>query len=448
MKKYFFSGVLAIAISAVFSGCSKSTDLYDEAAVQKQQQEQKIAELKKAYNDAFIKQFGSIAPGHKWGFDLANASSTRGDVFKVSWEGILMPEEIKNNIGKDMDKPFNNCTAVVSRNDLPDFIKSGNYIVQHVFKQTNKANGADQHHTMAQVQAYDFTTNGGWRNVENFGSECGGNNGKNVFSIKDDAGHQFIKGCTVMGAMGDPTTKPAQPIFKWVDKDDVECTNYVIKHLTGSSDSKKNGYFLGFSYCDKPENPSTDPEQPYNRYDAWIIKLVPAVSMDPFASRGRVFCEDLGAGGDIDFNDVVFDAEVKKDGKVDITIRAAGGTLPIYVAGVKVTLGRMTNTGENEVNNLQTIHLTKEQAQEMGISTVIDIPVTVEYDGIQVPIENIDGSAPGKICTYIGVPWADEYVNIEKAYPDFRQYVNFSAPADWYFNMNEIYTDLILSNNN
>ena len=108
----------------------------------------------------------------------------------------------------------------------------------------------------------------------------------------------------------------------------------------------------------------------------------------------------------------------------------------------------MTNTGENEVDNLQTIHLTKEQAQELGISTVIDIPVTVEYDGIQVPIENIDGSAPGKICTYIGVPWADEYVNIEKAYPDFRQYVNFSAPADWYFNMNEIYTDLILSNNN
>ena len=34
MKKYFISGVLAIAISAVFTGCSKSTDLYDEGAQQ------------------------------------------------------------------------------------------------------------------------------------------------------------------------------------------------------------------------------------------------------------------------------------------------------------------------------------------------------------------------------------------------------------------------------
>lgn len=440
MKKYLFSSVLAIAISTVFSGCSKSTDLYDEATVEKQQQEQKIAELRNAYNQAFIKQFGSIAPGNDWGFNRADASTTRGGVFKISWEGILMPDEIQNSAGKEMDTPFNNSTAIVSRNDLPDFIKSGNYIVQHVFKQTNQGGTGDQHHTMAQVQAYDFNNNA-WRNVENFGSECGGNNGKNVFSISDDFGHQFIKGCTVMGAMGDPTTKESQPIFKWVSSTGVECTNYVIKQLpdtrTKTNKTVKGGYFLGFSY----NNTST-------RYDAWIVKLLPAAPMDPFVSRGRVFCEDLGAGGDIDFNDVVFDAEVKTNGEVKIKILAAGGTLPIYVAGVKVDLGEMTNTGEKEVDRVQTINLSKTQAQAMGISKVADIPVTVEVDGIQVPIENIDGSAPGKICTYIGVPWADEYVNIQKAYPNFKSYVNSAAPADWYFDMNDIFTDLDLTNNN
>ena len=77
MKKYLSFGVLAIAITAVFSGCSKSTDLYDEAAVEKQQQEQKVAEWKKAYNDAFTKAFGAIDPNNAWGFDKTRGAFTR-----------------------------------------------------------------------------------------------------------------------------------------------------------------------------------------------------------------------------------------------------------------------------------------------------------------------------------------------------------------------------------
>ena len=70
MKKYFISGVLAIAISAVFTGCSKSTDLYDEGAVEKSKQEQKIAD----YNAAFEKAFGKIAVGNDWGFGAAKVT--------------------------------------------------------------------------------------------------------------------------------------------------------------------------------------------------------------------------------------------------------------------------------------------------------------------------------------------------------------------------------------
>ena len=431
MKKYFISGVLAIAISAVFTGCSKSTDLYDEGAIEQNkeaQKEQKIAQLREAYNQAFVKEFGTIAPGHKWGFDKCFTTPTRGEVYTTSFEGYIMPEVIGNNIGKDFDTPFN-AASVTS---LPDFISSGNYVLQHVFKQVNNGNGHgggnnDQHHQMAQLQAYDFNAGGGWIDVTYF------DGGKDVHHLVDNFNNQYSKGCTIMTGMGTPVE--GQPVFRWVYSDNANnnqevCTNYVIKKVGDS-------YYLGMGYS--AEN-TTD-------YDAWIIKLLPAEVVPPTTSRGRVFCEDLGEGGDIDFNDVVFDADVFEDGRVEIRILAAGGILPIYVAGERVTVGKMAFTGVNG-GSKQTISLSAERANELGIHSVADIPVFVEIDGDLVEIVNIDGKAPGKIFTYINVPWADEYVNIGAAYPNFRTYVNSSTPSDWFIDRNEILTDLDLTNNN
>ena len=410
---------MALAISAVFTGCSKSDDLYDADAVKQQQQEEQIAQLRTAYNEAFKKEFGSIAPGHTWGFERANVTSTRGEVYKTSFEGMVMPAIINGN-DKNVIKAFNNSTDIVT--ELPDFIKSGTYILQHAAKQTNQGGTGDQHHTMAQLQAYDFSADTNpWRNVENFGSKCGGVNGQNVFSIVDEFNNQFGKGCTIMTGMGTPVA--GQPLFKWTSTSGVECTNYIIKRVKGE-------YYLGLGYS----NDNT------TKYDAWIIKLLPATAIEPSTSRGRVFCEDLGAGGDIDFNDVVFDAEILNNGKVDITILAAGGTLPIYVAGQKVTLGTMMNTGVNNTNNKQKISLNKNDAKKLGISSVADIPVSVEIDGVLVPIENIDGNAPGKIFTFINVRWAKEYTNIKRAYPNFKEYVNNATPIDWFLDEDENYT--------
>lgn len=425
MKKYLFSGVLALAISAVFTGCSKSTDLYDADAVQKNQNEQKVAELRKAYNEAFTKEFGKIAAGHKWGFDRCMVTTTRG-VYETSFEGFSMPEVIKNSEGKNFDGPFNQASVC----ELPDFVKSGTYVLQHVFKQVNNGNGQgggnnDQHHQMAQLQAYDFNNNA-WVDVKYF------DGGKDVHHLVDNYNNQYTKGAAIMANMGTPVE--GKPVFRWVYSDNARnneevCENYVIKKVGDS-------YYLGLGYS--AENTTN--------YDAWIIKLLPAEVVPPSTSRGRVFCEDLGLGGDIDFNDVVFDAEVKTDGAVEITILAAGGTLPIYVAGKQVTMGKMTNTGVS-TGSRQTITLSAAQAEEMNIKTVADIPVYVMVDGAQVDIVNIDGSAPGKIFTYINVPWADEYVGIGRAYPNFKAYVNNSTPADWFIDRNEDLTDYDLTNN-
>ena len=76
MKKIFNVGVMALAITAVLSGCSKNTDM-SEAEVQQYQQEKKVAELRKAYSTAFAKAFGTISPNNAWGFDRTTGSVTR-----------------------------------------------------------------------------------------------------------------------------------------------------------------------------------------------------------------------------------------------------------------------------------------------------------------------------------------------------------------------------------
>ena len=74
-------------------------------------------------------------------------------------------------------------------------------------------------------------------------------------------------------------------------------------------------------------------------FSDWIVTLTKAQRIpEPQNPSLRVIAEDLTAGekGDFDFNDVVFDAEYIDANKVKVTIYAAGGTLPLTVAGNEV----------------------------------------------------------------------------------------------------------------
>jgi len=139
---------------------------------------------------------------------------------------------------------------------------------------------------------------------------------------------------------------------------------YVLVHLTftGKSGRLYDGYYIGFDYefkqleetfyeDDKFGNKAGEAKKyVYKDFDGyysnWILKLTPAEPIENNGYTRRIFCEDLGNTYDFDFNDVVFDVtyntdvvpapfKVKSatDANIDvtITIRAAGGTLPIYV---------------------------------------------------------------------------------------------------------------------
>lgn len=150
----------------------------------------------------------------------------------------------------------------------------------------------------------------------------------------------------------------------------------------------------------------------------------------PVVTAGRIFCEDLGSVGDFDFNDVVFDAEILEDGRAKITFLAAGGTLPITVAGVNPHdyLGKgIVNTGVNPgTTNEATIYTTKEgEYTGKGIN---DIPIYVKEKNaagfdVQILLRAERGNVPQKICVPVGTKWMKEYKRINTGYPKFDEWV-------------------------
>lgn len=149
----------------------------------------------------------------------------------------------------------------------------------------------------------------------------------------------------------------------------------------------------------------------------------------------RVIAEDLtvSEASDFDFNDVVFDiVNYSEEGKTAIVLQAAGGTLPLTVAGHEVheAFGVPTTTMVNT-----------------GAQSVSKAPVTIELDqyyqdAIDIKVMVFKGeewveltAQRGKVASKIGVDttyeWCSERQDIEKKYPLFKEYVG-NANVKWY----------------
>jgi hypothetical protein len=194
---------------------------------------------------------------------------------------------------------------------------------------------------------------------------------------------------------------------------------------------------------------------------------------------GRVFCEDLGriSSNDLDFNDVVFDAYVYKvtyitrtivsdeNGTVTTTdvetstiyetaivLLAAGGTLPLTVAGVEVhqalanaSTSTIINTIENNegsygntyLKDVAPVRLTSVDAKGNSInvfpySSIEAIPIKVKQTDIAVlELSAEPGDAPHKICVPVGTKWAKERIKLRDAYPSFADYVRDHTVQFW-----------------
>lgn len=206
-----------------------------------------------------------------------------------------------------------------------------------------------------------------------------------------------------------------------------------------------------------------DPDGYYSNY---ILKISAARSYDvaPDYKKRRIMCEDLGTSNDFDFNDLVFDVYYTgtKDSEskytANITVQAAGGTLPIYIGNVDNSnevhyiLEKQTSSGGkytpiiNKGGNRTEIDIKIEGLETTNPDDIkIYVGDTENPAGktVQLPKSEKgqyeqDGSpAPQKICLPFGTPWTDENQQIETLLLDFRDWVqDHTIDAWWKDNLN------------
>lgn len=172
---------------------------------------------------------------------------------------------------------------------------------------------------------------------------------------------------------------------------------------------------------------------------------------DPGTFVCRIIAEDLtvGENSDFDFNDVVFD--VFCDGsKTTIRLRAAGGELPLYVAGHEVhkEFGYsgsypIINTGWDGAIDYENRYVDFPiDGVYNSREAVNNIPVVVTKRGENKELTDIlltarTGKVASKVCVGRDYEWCSERLDIDKKFRKkdgtklFQQYVVRNFGDDW-----------------
>lgn len=164
---------------------------------------------------------------------------------------------------------------------------------------------------------------------------------------------------------------------------------------------------------------------------------------DPVAEI-RIIAEDLSAteSSDFDFNDVVFDVTFTSNTTATITLQAAGGTLPLYVANREVH--QLFEVATNVM-----VNTVRDASKSKGAQWATKDPVSFDISGIDknqngkdilIQVKKGDtlhtlNAHTGEPAAKIGVKptfiWCDEYEAIETRYPLFKDWVQ-NKDVIWY----------------
>lgn len=449
MKKYLMTGVAALAFAATFTSCSK-TDLYDENKVE----EQKVASVTEKYDAAFIQAFGQPAANQDWGFGSRQLPASFGSKTRIA-NTNSNEWGTSNGLGYlDYPKPAaitaDELTAVLDvfdkkgKESYEPLVDYRNFFVQQVYTGTASYKDANNQDVVGSTKMnrlfcttkYEKTKD--WplefRELSDYVPDYVNNSNNGNITAND--------GCTLMLQSS--------------------TTNWSYESSQGGSHTfyywrmeKINGnYYVGFDFASVRQASANGNEEVKRDliYNDWIIKIVPGKGesiTEPKRYTARIICEDLmaTAGSDFDFNDVVFDASYREgETKTFITIKAAGGTIPLYIEGNEVhklfqdaypnagivlpaegVKGTMINThavGGVEVGDVS-----------LTLNSVIapkDIKITImTSDGTEIPLNANIGQPTAKIAVDPDFNWLDERDDITKKYTDFSTYVK-DGNINWY----------------
>ena len=376
------------------------------------------AETKWNFQTEFVKQFGEIASNQNWGFNSVGVytmpSSTR-TVIKTDMPDYQKYEpapEVTQAQIDEVEKAFKN----IPDDYVSEQLDYTSFFVQQVFMshRSYKAGNGDYVDGSSKMNKL-----GVWKDDNNFEHA-------NDFNVEAGTTVLFVNAGTKK--------------FSYSNSSDggKNYFDYIVKKVG-------DYYYVGFSFNANGQNPNEQVKGD-NNYDDWIVRIVPAkLKGEEDKNTQRIIVEDLGSIGDFDYNDLVFDAYVyNKDGGTwaNITLRAAGGTLPIYICGCEekvevhdkfgVSRTTMVNTKNGTVDKNPVEFTIKLNNKTSSSFNANDIEVQVENNGNVMTLTSNVGRAPEKICVDNSFNWCDEKVNVNTVYPNFAKYVSDPSFDKWW----------------
>lgn len=410
MKRKSVQMLSAVLASASLLACQSHDSYYDENAAT----DIRVAK----YSYAFTNAFGSIDPTNDWGFgEAATKAVTRGASTNANQWGDtwLIPDDVTEADKAEVIQWFKS-----HQNPESLAISFSDFFVTQVYKGQN-----------SYKDAYGQTVNNASSNMNQL---CAGgndviNNSNNGTVASTNVGlgnNQYSQRAMML-----MTNSSTESFSYQCSTDNQRHYKYAIQEINGE-------YYVGFDFEANGQNPNQQVEAD-GYYDDWIIRLTPAT---PKNSK-RIFAEDLGTIGDFDFNDVVLDAGTAYSWQDNsnvayITLRAAGGTLPIYIGNddeaneVHARFGVSTSTPVN-VKGSQTEYPPVQFKIKGNFDSVVDIPIIIKNGSETYHATATVGEAPSKVACPVGTAWTSEGVSITKKYPNFANYVGAAATyANWY----------------
>ena len=430
MKKNYFLMIFATLI-VFFASCTKNEFTTSYEDVQRAKFEQ-----------TFIQTFGQPATDHDWGFgsaeivDLtgysaeATRAATRGhNVNRNEWENQF-------NVPANVTAEERDLVVAEFSKYRPNVVNTENinwsdYFIYEVYKGEDVYKdgfgqdvlGSDHmNHLQVKKAEGDLLPpdNACWEHANDFNN------------ADHNASWNNIKGATLMLNSGTLD-------FAYHNSTDSKYhSEYIIIAGAEIDPSLSEYYYIGFDFCaSHPEgqeaNKNMDVERNW-KFNDFIIRVSPA----RFKAAKMIIAEDLGTSeSDYDYNDCIIEATLGNSwvGELNanklvahITLKAAGGTLPLYVAGREVhelfgvPVSTMVNTGLVSRPYVSFTAILGD-ADWSNTKNIKDIPIVVETPNGTITLQSNVGQPSEKLCVDADYVWCREREPIQNKYPDFSRWI-------------------------
>jgi len=397
------------------------------------------------YNKAFAEEFGTPAEDHNWGF--ASLTMAPASIYSDSYEffnrAITRAEA-------------ENVTSVnsVTYNTFNDVMKNETAKCYYYLKIDNRIVLQEQHQVMSNPSADFFPKD----------IKLNNNTVQDYLFSTDNEGEIYTKvfdkianvrdGGVSYATSSDPI--PAElfkkaPSFETMALHVPDATKIKI---AGSVEKFDKDYKI-FWYVAKWQGNGDK-----KIHVDGVVVPKDQITINVPEYKKRIIVEDLKGNisentqvksSDFDFNDVVFDAIVwsifndktkENETHLKVLVRAAGGLLPIYVAGKEIHqggVGYMFNTSnpnyefKSELIKDSIIARTPAIAPNESFSFDFNsIPVEIVVNGQKVVAGTNIGEAPEKIAVGLDYKWCKETMSVKDVYDGFKLYVKDKTKTDWY----------------